>query len=380
MRRWVVLAVTALVAAPAWAAELAPETPHVVVPGPSNGHRLYVGSFPAAHGVDGKIIVLNGDNLKMIGEVANGFFGLMALSPDGGTLYSATTFFSRGDHGVRTDVVELYDTTTLNLAGEVVLPPKRAQTTPYDAYLVPSAGGTFLYVQNATPASSVTIVDPSRRRVLAEIPTDGCIGIFPSPVRAGRFSTLCGDGAAVTIDIDADGHEVARRRGAKLFDPQNDALFISGANTWNGTLFVSFLGNVHEVDFSGPVATQKAPWPLVTGEDAANGWRPGGYQIAAYDRANGQLYVTMHPHGYEGSHKAAAEAIWRADVARHMVVARGPGKGVVALTVTQDAHPLLFGVTLETGQVYRFDGDSLAPLANTPEGGAVESGLLMAVQ
>src|ERR1700732_4400720 len=64
---------------------------------PDNGHRLYiVDKFPPAH----------------LGQMSNGHFGMFAISADRKTLFSATTFFSRGDHGTRTDVLEYYDTTT----------------------------------------------------------------------------------------------------------------------------------------------------------------------------------------------------------------------------------------------------------------------------
>ncbi len=378
--RWAFGAMLVCAAAPALAApELQPETPRVLAPGPSTGHRLYIADTPLAHAVDGKIIVMNGDDFKLVGQFTNGFFGLLALSPDGGTIYSATTFFARGDHGPRTETIELYDAATLNLLGEIPISTHRAQTTAYASYLQPSADGGLLYVQNATPASSVTVADVHRRKMLAEIPTAGCIGIFPSPVMTGRFSSLCGDGAAITVDVAADGHEMARRRSAKLFDPVGDALFIDGVPASGKTIFVSFLGNIHEVDFSGPVAAQAAPWPLVTGSDEADGWRPGGYQIAAYDRATGQLYVAMHAHGYEGSHKSAADAIWRVDMAHHTVAARGPGKGAVVVAVTQDAQPRLFGLNFDSGLLTRFDGNSLAPLATTQPGGVVEGGTLMLV-
>jgi methylamine dehydrogenase heavy chain len=330
-----------------------------------------------AHAVDAKIIVLDGDNLKLLGQFTNGFFGLMAVSPDGATIYSAATFFARGDHGTRSDVVELYDAATLALRGEIALSGHRAQTTAYGPYLQSSAGGALLFVQGATPASSVLVADVARRTLVADIPTAGCIGIFPSPVMQGRFSTLCGDGAAVTIDIDSDGHEIARRRSAKLFDPVDDALFIDGVSTWDKTIFVSFMGNVHAIDFSGPVATQDAVWPLVAGEDKAAGWRPGGYQIAAYNKATGQLYVLMHEHGYEGSHKAASDAIWRVDVARHAVVARATAKGYVVLAVTQDTASKLFGLSFDTGTLTSFNGETLASLASTPPGGVIEGGTLM---
>ena len=371
------------VAGLAWAGapvELVPQTPKVLTLGASNGRRLYVQDFAPAHAPDSKILLFNGDTFKFLGEITNGFFGQFALSNDGATLYSATTFFARDDHGGRTDMVEMYDTDTLVLRGEIPISQHRAQSTAYAPYLTESAGGTYLFVQNATPASSVSVVDLGHKRMLAEVETAGCFGIYPSPVVAGRFSSLCGDGSAITISFDADGHETARRRSAKLFDPDNDALFIAGAPGWDKTVFVSFLGNVHVMNFSGPVATQDVPWPLVTGEDAANGWRPGGYQLVAYSRATGQIYVGMHAHGYEGSHKNAADAIWRVDLASHAIKARGPGVGATYLAVTEGSAPLLFALNIDTTVITRLDGTMLAAQSTSPTHGVLESGGLMVVR
>ena len=360
-------------------AELAADTPHVLTLPPSNGHRLYVQDIPPAHAVDGRIHVLDGDNFHVLGQLPNGFFGLMALSADGATIYNATTYFARGDHGTRTDVVELFDTTTLALEGEIALPPSRAETTAHASYMNESAGGTYLFIQGATPASSVIVVDLTQRRVLAEFPTAGCFGIYPSPVVAGRFSTLCGDGAAVTVEFDTAGHETARKRSDKLFDPEKDALFITGAPDGNTTLFVSFLGNVHQIDFSGPVAKQATPWPLVTGDDVAQGWRPGGMEVVAFSQPTGQLYVAMHAHGTEGSHKSPAEAIWRVDVASHSVKARGPGAGATVLAVSAGLNPVLFTVDGDIAKLTRFDGDTLKQTGASNSTG-VEYGETMVVR
>ena len=40
------------------------------------------------------------------------------------------------------------------------------------------------------------------------------------------------------------------------------------------------------------------------------GWRPGGYNLLAVNRANKRLYVGMHPNGAEGTHKTPAAEIW----------------------------------------------------------------------
>jgi methylamine dehydrogenase heavy chain len=364
----------------AGAAELQADTAHVLVLPPPNGHRVFVLDTPAAHDVDGKIHVLDGDTFRTLGNVPNGFFGAMAISADGATLYSAASYYSRGDHGTRSDVVEFYGARSLALEGEVALPPKRVQTTGYAPYLPDSARGEYLFVQNATPASSVTLVDTAHRHVLSEIPTAGCIGVYPSPTVETRFSTLCGDGAAVTIDFDPTGHETARHRSAKFFDPDADALFIAGVPANGKTLFVSFLGHAQSVDFSGPTAAAGAAWPLVVGTDLADGWRPGGYQVLAYNAATGQAYVTMHAHGVEGGHKKGADAIWRVDLASQTVKARGPGGGASFVAVSAGPHPVVFTSSLDTGVTTRLDGETLALQATSPKNGIVETGGLMALQ
>jgi methylamine dehydrogenase heavy chain len=375
--RWGCACVAMMLGLPAAAAELAPETPKVLTLAPSNGHRLYVEDIPPAHAVDGRIHVLDGDDFHVLGQVPNGFFGLMAISPDGGTLYSATSYFARGDHGTRTDVLELFDTTTLAVTGEIALPPTRAQTTAHAAYMVPSADGTYLFIQGATPASSVIVVDLAKKHVLAEFPTAGCFGIYASSSVAGRFSTLCGDGAAVTIGFDAAGHETSRNRSAKFFDPVGDALFISGAVAGPDVYFVSFNGNVQAVDFSGAVAAPSAAWPLVSGDDAKLGWKPGGSDVVAFSAATGQLYVGMHAHAVEGSHKAPAEAIWRVDVASRAIKARGPGKGATVLAVSAGPHPVLFSANGDVASMSRWDGETLQPTGGSANTGVEYGETLM---
>ena len=71
---------------------------------------------------------------------------------------------------------------------------------------------------------------------MAEIATAGCFGIYATPGVPGRFSSLCGDGTALTVDFDAHGKEIGRKRSAVLFDPDKDALFITGVRVGDRTL------------------------------------------------------------------------------------------------------------------------------------------------
>jgi methylamine dehydrogenase heavy chain len=351
-------------------ADLPVEHPGVVELKPDNGHRLYiVDKFPPAHGIDSRIHVIDGDTFAYLGQMSNGHFGSFAISADRKTLFNATTFFSRGDHGARTDVVEYYDTSTLIPRSETVLPGnKRAMTNQYSAFLVESAEAKYLLVQNATPATSVSIIDLSTKAVVSQIATAGCFGIYAAPKLPGRFSTLCGDGTALTVDFDAQGKETGRKRSAVLFDPDQDALFIYGVKMGDRTVFISFLGNVHSIDFSGEVATQEAPWTCIGAREKAAHWRPGGYGNIAYSAANGSFYLGMHPNGFEGSHKTPAVEIWKIDAARHVVTARVKSDGANYLQLSKEAHPLLFSVNVKDdipGSVTRYDADTLKVLGTS---------------
>src|SRR5579863_7839182 len=164
---WAAAAVLGLAAATALA-DLPVEHAGVAELKVDNGHRLYiVDKFPPAHGIDSRIHVIDGDTFAILGQVSNGHFGDFAISADRKTLFNSTTFFSRGDHGTRTDVVEYYDTATLIPRSETILSNKRAMTNQYPVFLVESAESKYLLVQNATPATSVAVIDLSTRAVLA---------------------------------------------------------------------------------------------------------------------------------------------------------------------------------------------------------------------
>jgi methylamine dehydrogenase heavy chain len=332
---------------------------------PDHGRRLYVADYALAHGVDAKIHVVDGDSFRILGQLSNGSFGVFTVAADGKTLFNATSFYSRGDHGTRTEVLEFYDPQSLLPTGEVILPLSRAQSNGVSALMAESAGGKYLFVQDATPATSVTIVDLAARKLLSTIPTAGCYGIYPSVIEAGRFSALCGDGSVLTVAIDPTGHETGRRRSGLLFDPQSDPLFLNGIANGRTTLFLTFLGNVHDIDMSGEVATQVAPWSIAASVPRSDGWRPGGVQPFAYAASTGSLYVGMHPNGHEGSHKEGAKEIWKVDMARHAVVARHAANSVISLQVSREAVPVLFAVNGDAGSITRYDGDTLEPLGES---------------
>jgi len=314
--------------------------------GPKSPHWVYVLDEAVLNENDARVFLFDADRYRRLGQFGAGFMPGVNLSPDGKTTAVATTYFTRGWHGARTDVVEFTDNTTLATDREVILPPKHSQTLATILNVGYSVDGRFLYVAYVTPASSFGVLDPAKKTVLAEIDTAGCVLVIPSG--PNRVSSICESGRLLTVTLDGQGHEAARASSAQFFDPDHDPIFVQGVPTTDGYAFLSFLGEVHEVDFSHGQPSFLPTWSLVTTSEKG-AWRPGGIQIGALQRALGKLFVPMH-RGGEGSHKLGGTEIWVFDVKTHQRLARWPvdireSGSVVAVQVSQDAAPILFAAT-----------------------------------
>ncbi|HVW67502.1 MAG TPA: amine dehydrogenase large subunit [Steroidobacteraceae bacterium] len=314
---------------------------------PNNPHRVYVLDEAFNNEIDSRVLLFDGDTYKRLGQIGAGFNPGFNLSPDGKTTVVGTTYFARGSRGKRTDVVEFNDNTTLSVEHEIVLPPKRAMTLPTYFNLAFSSDSRFLYVSYVTPAASFGVLDPAKYSVLSEIDTAGCVLTIPSG--PNRVSSICESGRLLTVTLNEQGHEASRAMSEPFFDADKDPVFVQGIPTSDGYAFLSFLGEVHEVDLSGAQPAFHPVWSLLDAADKAQGWRPGGTQVGAIHKKLGRLFVSMH-RGGEGTHKAGGTEIWEFDLKTHKRVARWPLAAlkldaVGALQVTQDDAPILFAAT-----------------------------------
>jgi methylamine dehydrogenase heavy chain len=234
---------------------------------------------------------------------------------------------------------------------------------PYRGAVRTSADGRFVFLQNATPATSVSIVDRVAGKFVTEVPTPGCWMIYPAQSVPNRFATLCGDGTMLTITLDAEGKPAEKKKSVKFFDADEDALFVAGEQTGDNYTFLTFKGNVQVVNVAGEQVVAEKPWSLLTAADLKAGWRPGGYQPLAVQEKSGRLYATMHPQGKEGSHKDPAKEIWGFDLATKKRVARVPGHHSTVLAVTRGDQPKLYAVSTEKQTIAVFAaGDKLKHL------------------
>jgi methylamine dehydrogenase heavy chain len=352
---WLVVALSAHGWAAAGAADFTPEQARVAKMPPADAMRMYVSDVAISHIVDGRMFIVDGATLKYQGTIGTGFVGLATLSPDRSEIYVATTYLAKLNRGTRTDQVDVYDSQTLRIKAEIEIPPKHAQALPYKGVIAVTPDGRFILVQNATPASSIAVVDRKAAKHVAEIPTPGCWGILPAASANNRFSTVCGDGSLLTITLDAQGKSADEQRSEQLFDPDKNPVYTQTEHDGDTYYFLSFYGDVLTANLGGPRATVGEHWSLLDASDRAQNWRPGGYQPFAVHPATGRLYVAMHPNGTEGSHKDPAAEIWAFDLASKQRVARVTGNNAVALAVSHDATPKLFAIDPLAPGLVRYD-------------------------
>jgi methylamine dehydrogenase heavy chain len=268
--------------------------------------------------------LFDADSGDMLGSISAGTAGVGFIvspvySPDHREIYIAETYYSRGVRGDRTDVVTVYDGSTLQPLQEIPIPPKRAEYYPGNAPNALSDDGRFLAVFNLTPMTSLSIVDVRERRFVTEVQTPGCSLVYAAGPR--RFLMLCANGAALTVTLADDGREQAVERTQAFFDPNRDPVTEKAVRRGGEWLFVSFEGQIHPVDVSGPQIRFGEPWSLVDDADRAASWRIGGGQHLAVHAASGRLYALMHQ-GERDTHKTPGTEVWVYDLAARRRVQR----------------------------------------------------------
>ena len=336
-----------------------------------SSERVYVADVVIANIADGRLRVFDARAGRLLGMINTGFAGNFALSAKADEVYIATTYLSRGGRGERSDILEVWDTQTLAFKHEVLLPPRRAQTLNYRGLVSVTGNGRFVLVQNATPATSITVVDLAERKVAGEIQTPGCWGTMPATGHGQRFSMLCGDGKVATVTLDDKGQVADRQLSDKLFDADGDAWFHTAEHVGDRYFFLSFKGQLTELDLAGPVARQTATRALVGAADRKLNWRPGGYQAFAVHPSGRWAVVSMHDQGREGSHKAPAKQLWVIDLDSGRRLARLPGQGTASLTFSKSGQRLqaLDGLTSALRVWDWQDGAKLKPVSTVKSAG-----------
>jgi methylamine dehydrogenase heavy chain len=300
---------------------------------------------------------VGGDGREIEGDLQARDSSMLLISSTRPELYVADTVWSRFTRGVRTDYITVYDTKTLAPIGDIVLPTKRGLITAMEGMFAFTDHERMALVFNFTPASSVTIVDLVKRKVLGEVEIPGCSLVYPTVPRG--FSTLCASGTLLTVLLGADGKVTGRSESQAFNVIDTDPLFTWSTQLGDVRYFPTMLGHVQPIESQGDTVTVLPQWSLVSAEEQAAHWRPSGWQPIAGDGAD-SLYVLMQADAREGSYKDPGTEVWVFDAkaksrTRRLRLAR-PGSSIA---LTHSAEPLLLVQGGERLDVYDSQTGSL---------------------
>lgn len=304
------------------------------------GAHLYV------HG-GRKISVIDANSFKYQGSIPVPGREKSVISPDGKTMYVANIYVSDRIGGGRQDVLEQWDISTLSPIGEKDLPINKISMRGPDRALISlSSNNKWLFIQNATPATSVSTFDINKNDFGSEIPLPGCWGVYPVQ-GADKFVALCGDGRLSTVSIKSDGSSAGIERSDKIFDVEQDPLFTDYQRIGNELLMVSFNGNFYRIDISGKTAKLLEKTSLNSG--VSGGWKPSGMQPLALVPNSKILYVLMRKNSKDGDHVEPANEIWAYDIEKKKVISRSSTNNALTLAYYSGVVPKLFVGMKDTG-------------------------------
>ncbi|MGA7869481.1 MAG: amine dehydrogenase large subunit [Candidatus Binatus sp.] len=295
-----------------------------------------------------KLDIIDGDTRKMLGQLTGGYLANFEISPDHREMYMVDTYYSRGWHGTRTDVVSIFDAKSLTFEAEVAIPPKRILIVPKRDTAAVTPDGRFMLIANMTPATSVSVVDLKARKFAGEIDTPGCVQVLAPGNR--QFSSMCADGSILTVQLDDAGAAKEKKQGKPFFDPNKDPVFDQPAVVGSKAYFDSYHGAIHVLDLSGAEAVAEPEWSVyASAKDKA--WRPGGWQTIAYNEKRNLLFVLMHQGG-EWTHKQFGTEVWVFDAAKQARVGRIKLKTpAYSIYVSNSDNPILYTLSLLKSQL-----------------------------
>jgi methylamine dehydrogenase heavy chain len=313
-------------------------------------HRIWWTDF--AGGLYGRAWLINADTGERLGSVDTGWEGIKLDMPrSGDVFYNNALYLSRAYRGKRTDVVEIFDRKTLQLKGEIVVPPKAIRGWPNLNHSALSDDDRFLLLQFFTPASSIGVVDVKARKFVGEVETAGCAHTMAAGPR--RFFTLCGDGSLLSVSLDERGRERSRERTPGVFDPVGDPLHGTGVRIGTIWYLVTHKGVVQPIDVSGDRLRPLPKWQAgeISGQE---GWVPGEIlqNLAVHERDN-TLYILMRhgslapKGGGTDYHRQPGTEVWAFDAATGKRLRRMPlMQPTQGIAVSQDDSPRLYASTL----------------------------------
>lgn len=304
--------------------------------------------------------VIDAEEGRVIGMTDGGFLPNPVVADDGSLFAQASTTFSRISRGEREDYVEVFDPVTFKPIADITLPPDAHRflvgTYPWMTALTPD-NDTLLYYQ-FSPAPAVGVVDLEGKAFRRMLEVPDCYHIFP--VAADTFFMHCRDGSLARVNFQAEGDAAPEVTHSEVFHGEEEYVVNHPAFSQKAGRLVwpTYEGKIFQFDLSTGEAKALATLEGLTEEERADNWRPGGWQLVAYHRQSNRIYMLVDQRA-EWTHKTPSRYVVVLDadtgerIARHEM-----GHDIDSVAVSQDAEPLLYGLSLGAKTLYIYDAET----------------------
>ncbi len=299
-------------------------------------------SFTSMFG--GRVIILDAAEphhpKRIKGMMDKALIGNFTQARTRNEVYIIETFHERGSRGKRTDVLSIYNKSTLKIEKEIVWPqPNRIMALPERYAMALSGDEKFLFVSNFSPAASFTVVDLDTREIVTEIGTPGCVLSYP--VNQRGIASICSNGALMSTVINDDGTLASQQLLEPFFDTMETPVFEHPVYVGDKMYFPSFHGLLHVFDVSSDVIQYEGSWDMLSAEDKQGNWRPSGMVLNDIDDS-GLMYTIFQPDGHEGSQTHGGTQVWVFDLTkRERVRVIETPNWAISIGVTGGEKPLL---------------------------------------
>lgn len=321
-----------------------------------NARRIYVND--SAHFASlTQQYVIDTDAGRVIGMTDGGFLPNPVVADDGSLFLQVSTTYSRISRGEREDYVEVFDPVTFDPVADITLPVEAHRflvgTYPWMSALTPD-NKTLLYYQ-FSPAPAVGVVDLEGKAFSRMLEVPDCYHIFPTA--ADNFFMHCRDGSLARVQFDATGEAEPEVTHSEVFHPEDEYVINHPAYSQKSGRLVwpTYEGKIYQFDLSSGEAQALNTIEGLTAEERAENWRPGGWQIVAYHRPSNQIYMLVDQraewtHKTPSRHVVVINAETGERIARHEL-----GHDIDSVAVSQDAEPLLYGLSTGAKTLYIYD-------------------------
>lgn len=324
-----------------------------VLPGTApDDRRVYI-TDPADFMTHTRIISIDGNKSKILGQVDAGIVPNPIVASNGQFYGHLSTVWSRVARGKRNDYLQILDPTNNEVVTDIDLPPARflVNTYPTMAGLTPDDKSLLFY--QFSPSPGVALIDLEAKKFVKIMDVPDCYHVFPTA--ADTFYMQCREGHLLKATFDKEGN--LKHEKTKVFHPEDEFLINTAAYSPKAKRIVwsAYDGTIYQADLSSAEAKFLPTFEAFTDEEKKDRWAPGGWQPVAYHRESNRIFVLADQRA-KWTHKYPSRFVFVYDAATGKRLSKFElGHEINSIGLSPDKEPLLYALSSGDRTLYIFD-------------------------